>query len=124
MATTSQPPPGDFLATYRELEGYGRILSVHIAGKLSGTIESARSAARLLEGDPVRTIDSGSASAAIAMLGLAIQRRLERGTTDDEIAQLIHRFEDNAGLIFTVDTLEFLRRGGRIGRASAWAGEL
>jgi DegV family protein with EDD domain len=122
--TTSQPTPGDFLATYRELDGYKRILSVHIAGKLSGTIESARSAARLLEGDPVRTIDSGSASAAIAMLGLAIHRRLERGTTDDEIDQLVERYRREAGLLFSVETLEYLARGGRIGRARAWAGEL
>src|SRR5213076_2279976 len=61
---------------------------------------------------------------AIAMLGLGIQRRLERGTTDEEIDELIRRFKADAGLIFTVDTLEFLRRGGRIGRASAWDGNL
>src|SRR5205814_3740774 len=67
---------------------------------------------------------SETASAAITMLGLAIQRRLERGTTDEEIDQLIVRFRERADLIFTVDTLEFLRRGGRIGRASAWAGQL
>ena len=72
----------------------------------------------------MRVVDSESASAAIAMLGFAIQRRLERGTTDEEIDTLIARFKENAGLIFTVDTLEFLRRGGRIGRASAWAGQL
>ena len=58
------------------------------------------------------------------MLGLAIQQRLERGTRDDEIDRLIMRFREQAHLIFTVDTLEFLRRGGRIGRASAWAGQL
>jgi DegV family protein with EDD domain len=58
------------------------------------------------------------------MLGLAVQRRLERGTTGEEIDALVQRFRSNAKLIFTVDTLEFLRRGGRIGRASAWAGQL
>jgi DegV family protein with EDD domain len=58
------------------------------------------------------------------MLGLAIQRRLDQGTTDEAIDQLIARFRERAGLMFTVDTLEFLRRGGRIGRASAWAGQL
>ena len=58
------------------------------------------------------------------MLGLAIQRRLERGTTDDDVDGLIMRFREQAHLMFTVDTLEFLRRGGRIGRASAWAGQL
>ena len=123
LPTTSQPTPGDFLTTYKELSGYERIYSLHLSAALSGTYQSARTAAEEL-GDQVRVIDSESASAAIAMLGLAIQRRLERGTTDDEIDELIRRFKADAGLIFTVDTLEFLRRGGRIGRASAWAGNL
>jgi DegV family protein with EDD domain len=123
LPTTSQPTPGDFLQTYEELAGYERIYSVHISAALSGTYQSARSAAAEL-GDKVRVVDSESASAAITILGLAIQRRLERGTTDDEIDALIERYKKEAGLIFTVDTLEFLRRGGRIGRASAWAGQL
>jgi DegV family protein with EDD domain len=121
--STSQPTPGDFLAAYEELAGFERILSLHIAGKLSGTLESARTAARDL-GDKVRAIDSGSASAAIAMLGLAIQRRLEAGTTDDEVDALVERYRRDAGLLFTVDTFEYLVRGGRVGRARGWAGEL
>jgi DegV family protein with EDD domain len=123
LPTTSQPTPGDFLETYEQLAEYERIYSLHISAVLSGTYQSATTAAAEL-GDKVRTVDSESASAAIAMLGLAIQRRLERGTTDEEVDALIRRFRKQAGLLFTVDTLEFLRRGGRIGRASAWAGQL
>jgi DegV family protein with EDD domain len=123
LPTTSQPTPGDFLKTYEELAQYDRIYSLHISAALSGTYQSATTAAAEL-GDKVRTVDSESASAAIAMLGLALQRRLEEGTTDEAIDALIRRFRERAGLIFTVDTLEFLRRGGRIGRASAWAGQL
>ncbi len=123
LPTTSQPTPGDFLATYGELSGYEHIYSLHLSAALSGTYQSATTAATEV-GDKVRVVDSESASAAIAMLGLAIQRRLDSGTTDDEIEALIGRFKEDAGLIFTVDTLEFLRRGGRIGRASAWAGNL
>jgi len=122
--STSQPTPGDFLAAYQDLSAYERILSVHIAEKLSGTIGSARSAALEFGGQRVRTIDSESASAAIAMLGLAIQRRLEQGTTEEEVDALVERYRREAGLLFTVDTLEYLARGGRIGRARAWAGEL
>jgi len=122
--TTSQPTPGDFLAAFEELSGYDRILSVHIAGKLSGTLRSAGTAGRQLGDDRVRAIDSERASAAIAMLGLAIQRRLERGTTDEEVDGLVERYRSQAGLLFTVETLEFLVRGGRIGRARGWAGEL
>ncbi len=123
LPTTSQPTPGDFLQTYEELAQYERIYSLHISSALSGTFQSASTAAAEL-GDKVRTVDSESASAAIAMLGLAIQRRLEQGTTDAAIDALVGRYRANAHLIFTVDTLEFLRRGGRIGRASAWAGQL
>jgi len=118
--TTSQPTPGDFRAAYDELGGYERIVSLHLAATLSGTYQSAVSAAD----ERVRVIDSETASVAIAMLALAIQRRLDRGTTDDEIDELVVRYRDALGLIFTVDTLEFLARGGRIGKARAFAGQL
>jgi fatty acid kinase fatty acid binding subunit len=124
LPTTSQPTPGDFLAAYEELSGYERIYSLHLSAELSGTYGSATTAAEQVGGHRVRTIDTGSASAGIAMLGLAIQRRLERGTTDEEIGELVERFRRDAALLFTVDTLEYLRRGGRIGRARAWAGNL
>jgi DegV family protein with EDD domain len=124
LPTTSQPTPGDFLETYEELDTYERIYSLHLSSVLSGTYQSATTAAATLGDDKVRVVDSETASAAIAMLGYAIQRRLDRGTTDDELAALLERFKGEAKLIFTVDTLEFLRRGGRIGRASAWAGQL
>ena len=123
LPTTSQPTPGDFLAVYEELAQYERIYSLQLSAKLSGTFESARTAAAEL-GDKVRVVDTETASAAIAMLGFAIQRRLEAGTTDDEIDKLIERFKKDAGLIFTVDTLEFLQKGGRIGKAAAFAGNL
>ena len=124
LPTTSQPTPADFLATYEQLSVYDRIYSLHLSGDLSGTYASATTAGEELGGDKVRTVDTGTASAAVAMLGLAIQRRLDRGTTDEEIQGLLERYERDAHLLFTVDTLEFLRRGGRIGRASAWAGNL
>jgi DegV family protein with EDD domain len=124
LPTTSQPTPGDFLATYQELGEYERILSVHIAANLSGTFQSAGTAAAELADGRVRTIDSESASVATAMLATSIQRRLERGTTDEEIDALVERYLREHGLLFTVGTLEFLARGGRIGRAKAFAGQL
>ena len=124
LPTTSQPTPQDFLAVYEELAGYERILSLHIASSLSGTYASADLAAQELGGDRVRLHDSRTASAAIAMLALAIQRRLERGTSDEEVEKLVARYAGDAGLLFTVDTLEFLAKGGRIGRARALAGQL
>ena len=99
LPTTSQPTPGDFAATYEELGGYARIFSIHVASRLSGTFESARTAADLDGGSRVRTID-------------------------EEVDDLVERYRREAGLRFTVDTLEFLQRGGRIGRAQAMAGNL
>jgi fatty acid kinase fatty acid binding subunit len=122
--TTSQPTPADFLRTYEELGGYPRILSLHLPAKLSGTVESARRAAEELGDGRVRAIDTGSVSAGLAMLALAVQRRLERGTTDEELDALVERFRRESRVIWTVDTLEYLAKGGRIGKAAAMAGTL
>ncbi len=123
--TTSQPTPGDFLAVYQELgPRFERILSLQLSSTLSGTFASAETAAGMLGGTQVRVIDTGTVAAAIALLALAVQRRLERGTTDEEVDELIARFKANHGLLFTVETLEYLAKGGRIGRASALAGSL
>jgi DegV family protein with EDD domain len=124
LPTTSQPTPGDFVAAYEELAGYERILVLPIASRLSGTFQSAQTAAELEASGRVRVLDTRTASAAIAILAMAVQRRLERGTTDEEVDALVERFKENAGLLFTVDTLEFLQRGGRIGRAAKFAGQL
>ncbi len=121
---TAQPTPQDFVSTYEELAGYERIYSLHVTAKLSGTFQSAELAAREIGGDKVRVVDSKTASLAIAMLSHAIQRRLARGTTDEEIEALIERFYAHADVLFTVETLEFLQRGGRIGKAQAIAGGL
>jgi DegV family protein with EDD domain len=124
LPTTSQPTPQDFLSTYAELERYDRIYSLHISSRLSGTFQSASLAAAELGGDRVRLVDTESASVGISMLGIAIQELLARGTSDEEIELLAERHRERAGLLFTVETLEFLARGGRIGRARALAGNL
>jgi DegV family protein with EDD domain len=126
LPTTSQPTPADFLAAYEELvsAGYDRIWSVHLSSKLSGTFESAQRASEQLGKDVVRLFDSGSASLAVALLAEAIDRRLEQGTTDEEIERLLERFPDDVRVVFTCATLEYLKRGGRIGKAQALAGSL
>jgi len=72
----------------------------------------------------VRAIDTGSVSAGLAMLALAVERRLERGTTDEEVDALVERFRRESRVIWTVDSLEYLAKGGRIGKAAAMAGTL
>src|SRR5581483_10213656 len=106
------------------LAHYERVYSLHIGATFSGTYQGAVAAAASLGGDRVRVVDTHTASAAIAMLALAIQRRLDRGTTAEEVDALLQDFDERHGVLFTVETLEFLQRGGRIGRARAMAGTL
>jgi DegV family protein with EDD domain len=124
LPATAQPTPQDFLTTYEELSAYERIYSLQVSSKVSGTVQSAELAAAEVEGDRVRVVDTLSVSLAVAMLSHAIQRRLARGTTDEEIEALVDRFRREGTVVFTVETLEFLQRGGRIGRAAALAGSL
>jgi DegV family protein with EDD domain len=123
LPTTSQPTPQDFGDAYAELGAYERIYVLTVSAKLSGTFQSATLAAAD-EGDRVRVVDTETASMAMAMLALAMQRRLERGTTDEEIDALVERFRQENKVIFTVGTLEYLAKGGRIGKAQALAGTI
>jgi DegV family protein with EDD domain len=123
--TTSQPTPADFLAVYEELAPtYDHVLSLQLSSTLSGTFASAQTAAETLGGDRVRVIDSRTVSASLALLAIGVQRRLERGTTDEEIDDFVARYQRDHKLLFTVNTLEYLAKGGRIGRAAAFAGNL
>lgn len=124
LPTTSQPTPQDFVDAYEQLAGYERIYSLHVSAKLSGTFQSASLAATELGRDVVRLVDTATASTAMALLALAIERRLERGTTDEEIEALVERFRRDSGVVFTVGTLEYLAKGGRIGKAQALAGTI
>jgi len=125
LPTTSQPTPGDFLTTYEELAPkYERVLSLQISSTLSGTFGSAQTAAGMLGGNKVRVIDTRTVSASTTLLALAVQRRLERGMADEEVDELVTRYQRDHELLFTVNTLEYLAKGGRIGRAAAFAGNL
>ena len=125
LPTTSQPTPGDFLATFEELAPeYERIIALTISSTLSGTYGSAQTAAEMLGGDKVRVIDSGTVSASLGLLAIGVQHRLERGTTDEEIDAFVDYYQREHHLLFTVNTLEYLAKGGRIGRAAAFAGNL
>jgi len=124
LPTTSQPTPQDFISTYHALSSYERIYSLHISSKLSGTFQSASLAATEDPGDRIRLVDSESASVGIAMLAIGIQELLARGTTDEEVEALIGTYRERSGILFTVDTLEFLAKGGRIGRGKALMGSL
>src|SRR3954451_17283855 len=128
LPTTSQPSVGDFLSVYEPLLADSRdIVSLHISGGLSGTAEAARQAALALErdgkgGDRIRVIDSDSAAGGLGLVVLAAAASAERGLELDDVEAGAREARSELKMWFAVDTLEFLKRGGRIGAASAWIG--
>ena len=125
LPTTSQPSIGDFLAVYEPLVEQGRdIVSIHISGGISGTVEAARQAAAQLRehGASIEVVDSRMACGALGLVVLAASSAAAGGA---DLAAVVARADEAAEatrLWFAVDTLEYLRRGGRIGTAQAWLG--
>ncbi|CAN7514642.1 DegV family protein [Paenibacillus sp. LjRoot56] len=127
--TTSTPSPGEFLNFYQSLleEPDAEVISIHLASVLSGTYRTAELAASMLEGDQVgrvHVIDSCSASYGIGALVVAAAEAARAGKSVDEILKLIETMRAQYYIYFLVDTLEFLQKGGRIGKASALFGSL
>lgn len=127
LPTTSQPSLGDFLAVYEPLLAAGHdVVSIHISAGISGTIDTARqAAAEAIQAHPgrrVEVIDSDTAAGGLAMVVLAALAAAEAG---GEVEAVVARAEEARGaqqIWFAVDTLDHLRRGGRIGAAQAWLG--
>jgi DegV family protein with EDD domain len=127
LPTTSQPSVGDFLAVFEPLAQAGRdIVAVHLAGGLSGTVESARqAAAQITEQHPgrrVEVVDSRTACGGLGMVVEAAARAAAAGGDVDAVRAAAQEGSEHSRIWFAVDTLEFLRRGGRIGAAQAWLG--
>jgi fatty acid kinase fatty acid binding subunit len=125
LPTTSQPSIGDFLAVYEPLAAAGRdVVSIHISGGISGTVEAARQAAAELAGagGRVEVIDSKLACGALGMVVLAAVAVARAGGDAGAVAARAREAIGATRLWFAVDTLEYLQRGGRIGTAQAWLG--
>jgi DegV family protein with EDD domain len=128
LPTTSQPSVGDFTAVFEPLlaDG-GEVVSVHISGGLSGTPEAARQAKQALErdgrgGERIEVIDSKTAAGGLGMMVLAAAKAAAGGASAPEIADSVREARKELKIWFAIDTLEFLKRGGRIGAARAWIG--
>jgi DegV family protein with EDD domain len=127
LPTTSQPAVGDFLACYEQLLDAGRdIVSVHLSAGVSGTYDSALAAkARLDEegrGGRIEVVDSVTAAGGLGMVVLAAAARARAGGDVEEVVRHTRAAREDMKLWFAVETLEYLRRGGRIGAAGAWLG--
>jgi DegV family protein with EDD domain len=128
LPTTSQPSVGDFTEMFEPLLAEGReVVSIHISAGLSGTSDAARQAAEALErdgkgGERVRVVDSRTTAGGLGMIVLAAERAAAHGASADEVVAHVEQARDEMKMWFAIDTLEFLRRGGRVGAASAWIG--
>ncbi len=126
--TTSQPSVGDFVSAYEPLLADGKdVVSIHLSDGISGTCDSARQAAELLErdgkgGERVRVVNSQSAAGGMGMIVLGAARLAQHGADADAVVARAHEVRGELKMWFAVDTLEFLKRSGRIGAASAWIG--
>jgi DegV family protein with EDD domain len=121
--TTSQPSAGEFVEFFRRVgEGYDAIVSVLISSKLSGTVASALVAKAELPETDIRVVDSLSASMGLGFAVLAAARVAAAGRSIDEVVAAADQVRGGMNLMFAVDTLEYLHRGGRIGGAKRLLG--
>ena len=128
LPSTSQPSVGDFLAVYEPLLEQGRdVVSVHISGGISGTVRSAEQARdqlveRGIDGGRIVIVDSASTCAGMGLPAIAAANAAAAGADANTAAAGARALRAELKILFAVDTLEFLRRGGRIGGAPAWIG--
>jgi DegV family protein with EDD domain len=127
-ATTSQPSIGDFIEVYGPLLDAGRsIVSIHLAAGISGTYESAlQSRQRLIDegrgGERIHVIDSRTACGGMGMMVLAAEAAAAGGASAEAVVERVGAAREQLKMWFAIDTLEYLRKGGRIGAARAWMG--
>jgi len=127
LPSTSQPSIGDFLSVWEPLlEAGSDVVSIHLAGGISGTCEAARQAHALLAerglGERVEVIDSETACGGLGMLVLVACAAARTGAGMEEVVARVREARRSLQIWFCLDTLEYLRRGGRIGKAQAWLG--
>lgn len=127
LPSTSQPSVGDFLACFEPLLNAGRdVVSIHLASGISGTYESAAEAARVAaeKGHPgrVEVVDGQTGAGGLGCLVVAAARAAEQGAELSAVADAVRRTRERLEMWFCLDTLEYLRRGGRIGAAQAMLG--
>jgi DegV family protein with EDD domain len=124
LPTTTPPPVEDFVGFYEPLlaDG-GSVVSIHISSGLSETCANARRAAQMVEGgERIHVLDSASAGGQLGLLALAAARAAAAGRSAEEVADLVRQARIESRSWFLVDTLDYLKRGGRIGGAVAWIG--
>lgn len=125
LPTTSQPSPGVFFEYYRALlRKVDAIISIHLTGDLSGTVRSARMAREMLPESNIEVIDSESTSMGLGGLVVEAARAISRGMKMDEVVKLIEDLRKKVNFLVTLNTLEYIRKGGRVGTLQAFLGSI
>ena len=122
--TTSQPTPNQFLEVYNSIPNESDILSIHVSEKLSGTYNSALQAQKNLSDRNIQVIDSQLASTALGLVVIEAAKQAQEGKSIDELSTLTKNALSNSNVFILLDTIEYLKRGGRIGKAQAFVGNL
>jgi DegV family protein with EDD domain len=125
LPSTSQPAPGDFRRVFEDLAEEGhQILTLTISSKLSGTYNSAMTAKEMLPGAQIAVVDSLSTSVGLHLMLMAALDSTQNGAGLEQVAAQMEQIRDKLHVLFVVDTLEYLAKGGRIGNAKAFLGTL
>lgn len=121
--STSKPTPTGMLEAYQQLadDGYDEIIAVHLSGEMSGTFDSARVAARDAP-VTVHTLDTRQVGPAVGHAAIAAAEAIAGGASGEEAVEVARAVAEASTTLFYVDTLEYLRRGGRVGSAAAFIG--
>lgn len=127
---TSQPPPAAFMEAFTKLidEGADSILSIHVSAKLSGTYQSARTGRDSLPDDlrkiPIEIVDSETVSMGMGYAVLQAAKEAQQGDSLEDIQSRLRSRLSRTQILFVLDTLEYLKRGGRVGSAKAFLGNM
>ena len=125
LSMSSPPAPVEFLEIYeKSIAENESIISIHISSQLSATLHAARTAKAISGYDDITVIDSYSASCGLGLMVIAAARAAREGQSKEEIINLVKTIRDNLKIFFMVDTLEYLIRGGRIGKLEGFVGSL
>lgn len=125
LPKTSQPAPGQFTEHFQKVaEGADSIVAIFVSELLSGTIQSAHLGAEAMGDYPIEIVDSRSASLGLGLLAMAASRRAAEGYDYKEVAEYVRGLVPRMRVIFVVDTLEYLHKGGRIGGAKRLVGSM
>ena len=124
IPSTAQPSSGIFADLYHKIADAAQVLSIHVSSGLSGTINSARMGAEQIKEKVIRVVDTMTLSGGERFQVLAAAKAAKKGWSVESILERLGKIRDNTEVIYTLETLEYLARGGRIGRVQALLGSV